>query len=74
MIVITRNGETTVYTGWRAWLIAGLASVVAAAVVVIVAFLMLGVAITLAAFLLFVVPVAIVLALIASRFQSTHPR
>ncbi len=74
MIVITRNGETTVYTGWRAWLIAGLASIVAAAVIVVVAFLMLGLAITLAAILVFVVPVAIVLALIASRFQSMRSR
>ena len=74
MIVITRNGETTVYRGWRAWLIAGLASIAAAAVIVVVAFLMLGLAITLAAFLLFVVPVAIVLAFIASRFQSPRPR
>ncbi len=74
MIVITRNGETTVYTGWRAWLIVGLASIVAAAVIVVVAFLMLGLAITLAAILVFVVPVAIVLALIASRFPSMRSR
>jgi hypothetical protein len=74
MIVITRNGETTVYTGWRAWLIVGLASIVAAAVIVVVAFLMLGLAITLAAILLFVVPVAIVLALVASRLQSNRSR
>jgi hypothetical protein len=74
MIVITRNGETTVYTGWRAWLIVGLASIVAAAVVVIVAFLMLGLAITLAAFLLFVVPLAIVFALVASGLRSTRSR
>jgi hypothetical protein len=74
MIVITRNGETTVYTGWRSWLIVGLASIVTAAVIVVVAFLMLGLAITLAAILVFVVPVAIVLALIASRFQSTRSR
>jgi len=73
MIVITRNGETTVYTGWRAWLIVAAVSVTAALGIVIVAFLLLGIAITIAALLVFVVPLAILLAVVASWMQSHRP-
>jgi hypothetical protein len=73
-IVITRGGETTVYTGWRAWLIVAAASIVAAVAIVILAFLLLGIAVTVAALLLFVVPLAILFALVASWFQSTRSR
>ena len=74
MIVITRNGETTVYTGWRAWLIVAGASIVAAVVIVIVAFLLLGIAITIAALLLFALPLAIVFAIVASWMRSSQSR
>jgi hypothetical protein len=74
MIVITRNGHTTVYTGWRAWLITAAASVAAALALVIVAFLILGIAVTLATLLLFVVPLAIVFALVASWMRSAGSR
>ena len=43
MIVIQRNGETTVITGWRAWLVGAALFVVTTLVVGFVAFLLLGV-------------------------------
>jgi len=70
MIVITRNGQTTVITGWRAWLIGTAAFVAATALLFVIAFVMLGVAITVGAVLLIVVPVAIGVALLASLFRS----
>jgi hypothetical protein len=70
MIVVTRNGRTTVIRGWRAWLIGTAAFVAATALLLVVAFVMLGVAITAGAVLLIVVPVAIGVALLASLFRS----
>jgi hypothetical protein len=66
MIVISRNGRTTVVTGWRAWLIGAVAFIVATAALAFVAFVMLGIAITVGAVLLIVLPVLVGLALIAS--------
>lgn len=67
MIVITRNGKTTVITGWRAWLFGAALSVVLAGVLFVVVFLLLGIAVTFTAALLIVVPVAIGVALLTSR-------
>jgi hypothetical protein len=73
MIVISRNGRTTVLTGWRAWL-AGAAIFVAASILfAVIVFVGLGVAITIGAVLLIVVPVAIGLALVTSVFRSPGP-
>jgi hypothetical protein len=69
MIVIQRNGETTVITGWRAWLIGAAAFVVATLLIGVLAFVVLGVAITVGAVLMIVIPVAVGLALIASLFR-----
>ena len=69
MIVISRNGKTTVITGWRAWLMGACAFVAACGLLFLIAFVMLGVAITVGAVSLIVVPVAIGLALIASLFR-----
>lgn len=69
MIVIQRNGETTVITGWRAWLAGAALFVVTTLLVGLVAFLLLGVAITVGAVLMIVVPVAIGLAVLASVFR-----
>jgi hypothetical protein len=68
MIVITRNGKTTVLTGWRAWLFAALAYVVAFAVLALVTFVVLGVAITIGTILLLLVPLAIGFAILAPLF------
>jgi len=69
MIVVTRNGQTTVIAGWRAWLIGIAAFVATAAILALVAFLMVGVAITVTAVLFIVVPVAVGVALIASLLR-----
>ncbi len=69
MIVIQRNGETTVITGWRAWLVGAVLLVAMTLVIGLIVFLLLGVAITVGAVLMIVVPVAIGLALLASVFR-----
>ena len=72
MIVITRNGRTTVLTGWRAWL-AGAAICAATTILfAFIAFVLLGVAITVWAVLFIVVPVAIGIAILASLFRSSN--
>jgi hypothetical protein len=68
MIVITRNGKTTVITGWRAWLI-GVVVFIATTTLALFAFLALGVALTVTMLLFIAVPVAIGVALIASLFR-----
>lgn len=69
MIVISRNGKTTVITGWRAWLIGAVVCVVTTAAVALVAFLMLGIALTVTMLLFIAVPVVIGVALLASLFR-----
>jgi len=69
MIVITRNGKTTVITGWRAWLMSAVVCATIAVTLVIAAFLVLGIAITIATLLIFAVPLALAFALIASLIR-----
>jgi hypothetical protein len=69
MIVIQRNGQTTVITGWRAWLIGAALFVGVTLSMALIAFVLLGVAVTVGAVLLIVVPVAIGTAILASLFQ-----
>jgi hypothetical protein len=71
MIVISRNGKTTVVTGWRAWLIGAGVFLVTTVLVALIAFLMLGVALTVTAVLFIAVPVAVGVALVASLFRRT---
>jgi hypothetical protein len=70
MIVVTRKGKTVVVTGWRAWLVGVVVLVAAMALLFVVTFIMLGVAITVGAVLLIAVPVAVGVALLASLFRS----
>jgi hypothetical protein len=70
MFVITWNGKTTVLTGWRAWLVGAVLCVAAALALVVAAFLVLGLTITIAALLLFVVPLAIVIALLSAGLRA----
>ena len=65
-IIIQRDGETTVISGWRAWLIGFAAFVVGVLVLGFVTFVTLGLTITIGAVLAIVLPVAIGVALIAS--------
>jgi hypothetical protein len=74
VIVITRNGKTTVLTGWRAWLAGALAFLAAVLLLAFVTFVLLGVAITVGAVLLIVVPVVIGLAILASLLRSPSAR
>ena len=69
MLVIQRNGRATVITGWRAWLVAAALFVGLTLLMAVIAFVVLGIAVTLGAVLLIVVPVAIGVAIIASLFQ-----
>jgi hypothetical protein len=66
MIVIYRNGVPTIITGWRAWLI----MLGAALAFVVIGGLVLGIALTVWAVLLFALPLMVVFGLIASWVQS----
>jgi hypothetical protein len=70
MIVITRNGRTTVLTGWRAWLVGAVAFAASFVLLALFTFFVLGLAITVSAILLIVVPLAIGFALLASVFAG----
>jgi hypothetical protein len=70
MIVITRNGQTTVLTGWRAWLVGTVAFIVSFVLLALFTFLALGIAFTIGAVLLIIVPLAIGFALLASVFAG----
>ena len=69
MIVISRNGKTTVISGWRAWLVGAVAFAVTTILVALFAFLALGIALTVTLLVFIAVPVAIGIALIASLFR-----
>jgi hypothetical protein len=69
MIVIVRNGQRIVIGGWQAWLIVVPALLLIAACLVVVLGLVLGIALSVASFLLFAIPVALVLGLIYQAFQ-----
>jgi hypothetical protein len=66
MIVIYRNGERQVISGWREWLL----WIAAATILVVVACLALGFALTLFTVAIFTIPIAFVLALVAGLVQS----
>ncbi len=60
MIVISRNGKTTIITGWRAWLLGTIAVVAAWLLLAIIAFVWIGVAMTIGAILLLVMPAILI--------------
>ncbi|RUP08356.1 hypothetical protein [Hyphomicrobium sp.] len=68
MIVITRNGETTVLTGWREWVLKIVIFLAAVLLFAVVAFLMLGLAVTIGAIALVLIPAAIIVGLFATIF------
>jgi hypothetical protein len=70
MLVIQRNGRTTVITGWRAWVLGAAAFLAATLLMALIAFVVLGVAITAGALLLIALPVAIGVAILASLLPS----
>jgi hypothetical protein len=69
VIVIERDGRTVVITGWRAWIIWAVAVVVMTAVLAALAFLVLGIAVSMLAFLLIVAPAVAIVVLMAWFFQ-----
>ena len=70
MIVISRNGKTTVIRGWRAWLVGALVFGATTTLVALCAVLALGIALTLTMLVFIAVPVAIGVALLASLLRS----
>jgi hypothetical protein len=73
MIVIERDGKTIVIAGWRSWIIGAAAVVVMTAVLAALAFLVLGIAVSLVAFLLIVMPAVAIAALVAWFLQPRRP-
>jgi hypothetical protein len=69
VIVIERDGKTLVIIGWRAWVIMAVAVIVMTAVLAALAFLVLGIAVSMVAFLLIVMPAIAIVALVAWFFQ-----
>ncbi len=74
MIVMTRNGRTTVITGWRAWLLGAVAFLATILVLALMAFLFLGIAVTIGAVAMIMVPAAIIVALLGSMFGRRPSR
>ncbi len=66
VFVVERNGSTTVVTGWRAMLLAAGALLGGLVALFFLAFVFLGVALTLGAVLLIALPVALILAAIGA--------
>jgi hypothetical protein len=66
MIVIKRNGETTVLTGWREWLVKIVVFMAAILLFGVIAFVMFGLALTIGAIALIVIPAAIIVGLLGT--------
>jgi hypothetical protein len=66
MIVVEKNGRTTIVSGWRAWLLAFGVVLGAAALLGFLAFVFLGIALTVGAVALVVLPIAIFMAIAGS--------
>ena len=59
-IVIQRNGETVVITGWRAWLLSIGAAIAVWLLLMLLAFVWIGASITLALIVLLALPAALI--------------
>jgi hypothetical protein len=70
VIVLEKNGRAIVITGWRAWLVAAALMVGVSLLMALIVFVILGVAITIGAMLLIILPVVVGIAIIASALQS----
>lgn len=68
MIVITRNGKTTVITGWKAWVLGTVAVIMAWFVLAGVVFFMIGAAVTAGLFLLLAIPAVVFVGLVSRLF------
>ena len=69
-IVISRNGKTTVITGWQAWLVGALTLVAAWLTLAFLAFMLASLAVTAGVMLMLVVPAVFVVALLGSVLRG----
>lgn len=74
MFVITRNGKTTVVSGWRAWAVGAGLAVAGLVGIILFVFLLVGLTVTMAAVFLFVVPLVMVLALVTTFLRASRQR
>ena len=70
MIVITRNGKTTVYTGWQAWLVGAIALIGLWLAFLFFAALFVGVALSVSLALLLLVPALALVAFIGNMMRG----
>jgi len=69
VIVVTRNGQQTVITGWRAWLLGLAALLVAWIVLALSAVVLVGVATSVGLALLLLIPAIAIVALVGSLMR-----
>jgi hypothetical protein len=74
VIVIRRDGKIVVITGWRAWVVTAVAVLVTAAVLAALAFVVLGIAVSMVAFLLIVMPAVAIVVLMVWFLQPRRSR
>ena len=74
MIIIQRNGEETVLTGWRAWLANAAVFLAVMIPLVLIVLLLLGIAITVGALALIMIPGVIAAALVATAVARWRAR
>jgi len=72
IIVVRRNGKTTVYEGWRAWLMGAGAFLTIVAVLALIVFVMIGMALGLGALLLVLIPAALIMSGLAWLFGGRN--
>lgn len=69
MIIIERNGTTTVYKGWRAWSIGAVVFLAAWLVFALVAFVIAGAALTVSLLLLLMLPALSLVAILGASMR-----
>jgi hypothetical protein len=69
MIVVTRKEKTIVLTGWRAWLAGAAALIVAWCALAFVAFVVIGITVTLVTAFVILLPAAVIVAIVAAAFR-----
>ena len=57
MLVVEKNGQTTIVSGWRAWILALGVVLGVVAVITLMSFVFIGIALTIGAVLLIAVPI-----------------
>jgi hypothetical protein len=64
VIVITRNGRTTVIRGWRAWVLGGTLLLTTWCALALIIFVLVGFAVTVGVVLLLLIPALAIVALV----------